>query len=107
MTKTDHAVVIGAGVAGLCAARVLADHYQRITVVERDPLPATPTARPHVPQGRHLHVLLTSGARYLDQLFPGIETDLVAAGAPTGDVLFDSVAIFDGHRLASGYADLP
>ena len=35
----DHVVVLGAGMAGLLAARVLADAYQRVTVVERDPLP--------------------------------------------------------------------
>ncbi len=47
------AVVLGAGMAGLLAARVLADAYQRVTVVERDPLPQRPANRKGVPQGRH------------------------------------------------------
>jgi flavin-dependent dehydrogenase len=38
----DHAVVVGAGMAGLLAARVLAGAYQRVTVIERDPVPERP-----------------------------------------------------------------
>jgi len=32
------AVVIGAGLAGLMAARVLADHYDSVVVIEKDQL---------------------------------------------------------------------
>jgi glycine/D-amino acid oxidase-like deaminating enzyme len=35
----DHAVVLGASMSGLLAARVLANAYQRVTAVDRDPLP--------------------------------------------------------------------
>jgi len=41
----NHAVVIGASIAGMCAARVLSDHYDTVTVFERDDLPDQP-ARP-------------------------------------------------------------
>ena len=34
-----HAIVIGAGIGGLVAARVLADRYDRVTILERDALP--------------------------------------------------------------------
>lgn len=54
----DHAVVVGASMAGLLAARVLADAYRRVTIVERDPLPESGSARKGVPQGRHAHGLL-------------------------------------------------
>jgi 2-polyprenyl-6-methoxyphenol hydroxylase-like FAD-dependent oxidoreductase len=77
-----HAVVIGVGLAGLLAARVLAGHFDRITVIDRDRLPDRPGFRPGVPQSRHLHVLLGRGLECLEQLFPGFEADLVAAGAP-------------------------
>jgi 2-polyprenyl-6-methoxyphenol hydroxylase-like FAD-dependent oxidoreductase len=76
------AVVLGAGMAGLLAARVLADAYQRVTVVERDPLPQIPANRKGVPQGRHAHLLVPRGAQILDELFPGLLGDLEAGGAP-------------------------
>ena len=78
----DHAVVVGAGGRGLLAARVLADAYERVTVVDRDPLPERAADRRGVPQGRHVHLLLTRGAQILAELFPGILADLAAGGAP-------------------------
>ncbi|MBY0440626.1 MAG: oxidoreductase [Mycobacteriaceae bacterium] len=77
-----HAIVVGASIAGLCAAQVLSDHYQRVTVVERDELPDTPTNRAAVPQGRHLHLLMARGGQELGDLFPGLLDDMVAAGVP-------------------------
>src|ERR1700756_2728835 len=77
-----HAVVIGASIAGLCAARVLSDCYGAVTVYERDELPSTPTNRATVPQDRHLHMLMARGAIEFDGLFPGLLTDMVAAGVP-------------------------
>jgi 2-polyprenyl-6-methoxyphenol hydroxylase-like FAD-dependent oxidoreductase len=74
----DHAVVLGASLAGLLAARVLSDAYERVTVVERDVLPNKPENRRGVPQGRHAHMLLPRGAQILDELFPGLLDDLVA-----------------------------
>jgi 2-polyprenyl-6-methoxyphenol hydroxylase-like FAD-dependent oxidoreductase len=77
-----HAVVLGAGMAGLLAAQVLASHFEQITVVDRDRLPDQPGFRRGVPQSRHLHVLLGRGLECLEQLLPGFEAGLVAAGAP-------------------------
>jgi 2-polyprenyl-6-methoxyphenol hydroxylase-like FAD-dependent oxidoreductase len=78
----DHAVVLGASIGGLLAARVLADAYRRVTIVERDPLPESGLDRKGVPQGRHAHVLLPRGAQILDELFPGLLTGLAAGGVP-------------------------
>jgi 2-polyprenyl-6-methoxyphenol hydroxylase-like FAD-dependent oxidoreductase len=78
----DHAVVLGASMGGLLAARVLADAYQRVTVVDRDLLPEGAADRQGVPQGRHAHALLASGAQILDELFPGLLADFAAAGVP-------------------------
>ena len=80
--QRTHAVVLGAGMAGLLAARVLSGHFGQVTVVDRDRLPEHPRFRPGVPQSRHLHVLLGRGLECLEQLFAGFEADLVAAGAP-------------------------
>ena len=79
---SGHAVVIGGSMAGLLAARVLADHFEQVTVVDRDWFPERPEFRKGVPQARHLHVLLGRGLESLERLFPGFEADLVAAGAP-------------------------
>ena len=67
---------------GLCAARVLSDFFDRVTVYERDELPAEPVNRAAVPQGRHVHLLMARGAQEFESLFPGLLDDMVAAGVP-------------------------
>ncbi len=66
---------------GLTAARALADHFERVLVLERDALPADPLDRNGVPQGRHVHALLAGGQRALAELFPRFEDGLAHAGA--------------------------
>ena len=78
----EHAVVIGASIGGLCAARVLSDFYERVTVFDRDELPDTPANRTAVPQGRHVHILMARGAQEFGALFPGLLDDMVTAGVP-------------------------
>ncbi len=77
----NHAVVIGGGIAGFTAARVLSDHFAHVTVVERDHLPDTPVRRHGVPQARHAHNLLPEGQKILEALFPGLVDELLARGA--------------------------
>jgi 2-polyprenyl-6-methoxyphenol hydroxylase-like FAD-dependent oxidoreductase len=79
--RNQHALVIGSSIAGLTAARVLADHFGRVTIVDRDQLPEQPTYRKGVPQGRQPHAILLGGLRVLEQQFPGIKEELYAAGA--------------------------
>jgi 2-polyprenyl-6-methoxyphenol hydroxylase-like FAD-dependent oxidoreductase len=81
----EHAVVLGASMAGLVAARALAEFYETVTVVERDALSDNADCRRGVPQGRQIHGLLLRGAQALEELFPGILDELVAAGAPSMD----------------------
>jgi 2-polyprenyl-6-methoxyphenol hydroxylase-like FAD-dependent oxidoreductase len=92
----DHAVVLGASMAGLLAARSLSEFFDAVTVVERDPLPDTAAARRGVPQGRHLHGLLARGAQVLEELFPGILDELVLDGAH----------FFDGRDLSKLHYDI-
>lgn len=80
-TSKTSAVVLGAGMAGLLAARAASEAYGRVTVVDRDHLPDHPAQRKGVPQGRHLHSFLTRGTGILGELFPGILDELAAAGA--------------------------
>ncbi len=79
--RGGHAVVLGASIGGLLAARVLADFYDMVTVVERDVLPDDPVNRRGVPQGRLIHACLARLIQVLDELFPGIRDDLLAQGA--------------------------
>ncbi|MFJ6792694.1 FAD-dependent oxidoreductase [Streptomyces sp. NPDC091268] len=78
----DHAVVLGAGLAGLLAARVLSRKFARVTVLERDELSdAAPAFRPGVPQSRHVHVLWSRGLEVMEDLLPGVTDALLAGGA--------------------------
>lgn len=72
--------------AGLLTARQLSDHFDRVTIVERDALPAGPQGRKGVPQGSHTHGVLTAGYRVMESYFPGIFQDLAQAGCPVGDI---------------------
>jgi 2-polyprenyl-6-methoxyphenol hydroxylase-like FAD-dependent oxidoreductase len=95
----EHAVVMGGSLAGLLAARVLADHYRTVTVVERDATPPLGEHRRGVPQGRHAHGLLTRGQQIMEELFPGLTQEMVDGGAPIGDLLGHARWMFNGHRL--------
>ena len=81
MRNLTQAVVIGGSIAGLLTARVLADFYDSVMVVERDRFPDHPENRRGVPQSPQPHVLFTKGYRILEELFPGIGEDLTKAGA--------------------------
>lgn len=76
----------GASIAGLIVARVLADHFERVTVVERDAVREHEGPRKGVPQGRHLHGLQARGLQVLEQLFPGIGAQLRRDGATPLDM---------------------
>jgi 2-polyprenyl-6-methoxyphenol hydroxylase-like FAD-dependent oxidoreductase len=100
----EKAIVIGASIAGLCAARVLSGFYDRVTLFERDELPSEPANRTAVPQGRHLHLLMARGALEFEALFPGLLDDMVAAGVPMlenrPDCIYFGAA---GHLLGTGH----
>jgi hypothetical protein len=76
----EHAAVLGGSLAGLAGAAVLAQRFERVTVVERDRLPRTGRHRKGVPQGRHVHVLLPGGLRGFAAVFPGVLEDLREPG---------------------------
>ena len=82
----SHAVVIGEGMAGLLAGRVLADHFDCVTILERDRLPGAPAPRKGAPQSRHIHVLLDRGRGILERFFPGLAAELRNAGVRLMDV---------------------
>lgn len=96
-----HAIVIGGSIAGLTSARVLADHFDLVTVIERDQIPDTPAFRKGVPQGRHPHALLLRGQLILEQLFPGLTQELIDAGAVTVNMGADAKwSVVDQLRIS-------
>jgi 2-polyprenyl-6-methoxyphenol hydroxylase-like FAD-dependent oxidoreductase len=105
--KAGHAVVIGGSMAGLLAVRVLADHYQRITLIERDILPGVGWHRKGVPHGRHVHGLHPRGREILDELFPGFTDMMAAEGAPRCDALAGLRFQIWGRQLAKATLGLP
>jgi 2-polyprenyl-6-methoxyphenol hydroxylase-like FAD-dependent oxidoreductase len=88
-TSRPFAVVIGASMSGLLAARALSRHFERVTVIERDVLKEGDDTRKGVPQSGHAHGLLASGYRVMNRYFPGMMDELEALGAPRGDVVGD------------------
>jgi 2-polyprenyl-6-methoxyphenol hydroxylase-like FAD-dependent oxidoreductase len=77
----QHATVIGGSMAGLMTARVLADHFDAVTVLERDPINAQPGIHKSIPQGNHLHGLLLGGQQVMASLYPGFLDKLDTLGA--------------------------
>lgn len=100
-----HAVVIGASTTGLAAAAAAARHFEQVTVLERDALPAEPVWRMGVPQGRHVHSLLKGGQNVFNHYFPGLTADMLHGGSVEVDLGRDIIWHHSGgwkRRFASG-----
>lgn len=102
----EHAVVIGASMAGLLAARALADFYGTVTVLERDQFPGADIPRKGVPQGRHAHGLLARGRSVIEHLFPGWTDEVVASGGIRGDIAGDVIWVGHGVTIKSAPSDM-
>jgi 2-polyprenyl-6-methoxyphenol hydroxylase-like FAD-dependent oxidoreductase len=99
MTTPSHAVVIGASIAGLLAAAALSGSCPKVTLFDRDTLPAEPGPRRGVPQSRQLHALQARGVQALDELLPGLRDELVAAGGVLADMQGDIHWYLDDYLL--------
>ncbi|MDG5818203.1 hypothetical protein [Natronococcus sp. A-GB7] len=88
--------------AGLVTARVLADAFSEVTVIDRDSFPTEPIPRRGVPQGPQPHALWESGRATLEDLFPGFSEELLAAGAVTSELGNDFKIHSQGDFLAPG-----
>lgn len=100
--KGKHAVVIGASMAGLYAARVLADYFEEVTILDQDALPDEPVARRGVPQARQPHILWEAGRATLEDLFPGYSDELLTNGAVLIDGQNEFHSYSQGAFLANG-----
>jgi 2-polyprenyl-6-methoxyphenol hydroxylase-like FAD-dependent oxidoreductase len=103
----QEAIVIGASLGGLLAARALADCYDQVTVLERDALPAAPENRKGVPQGRHAHALLRSGQQLLEDFFPGLTDEILRQGGILGDATGQARRVISGYPYARFHSGQP
>jgi 2-polyprenyl-6-methoxyphenol hydroxylase-like FAD-dependent oxidoreductase len=93
----QRAIVAGAGLSGLSAARVLSDYFAQVIILDRDELPDGVTPRPGVPQGKQPHALLGGGLKALEKLFCGFGNQLRRAGAEPIDPGFDMLNEIPGQ----------
>ncbi|WP_327303705.1 FAD-dependent monooxygenase [Streptomyces sp. NBC_01298] len=115
MEKTDRerVIVLGASMAGLLAAHVLADRYADVVVIDRDDLAGDDAGRAHsetrrgVPHGGHLHNLLAAGLIALEDLIPGITEELAAGGAVLGDGTANVRWVVNGTHMPKPHSGLP
>ncbi|WP_338868076.1 FAD-dependent monooxygenase [Spirosoma sp. SC4-14] len=84
-SKRNHALVLGASLGGLMTARALSSHFQKVTLIERDPVNRQPESRHGQPQTRHLHGLLPGGFQIMLTYFPDLRQALIDAGANVAD----------------------
>jgi 2-polyprenyl-6-methoxyphenol hydroxylase-like FAD-dependent oxidoreductase len=80
------AVVLGGSMGGILAARVLAESYAEVLVIDRDKVLGVSEPRQGTPHTIHAHALHARGHLILEDLFPGLTDGLVAAGIPTCDL---------------------
>ena len=106
-SSRQRAVVLGASLAGLLAARVLSEHFSEVVLLERDQLPELPAPRKGTPHAVHPHGLLAKGREMLEELFPGFTGAMVARGGLLGDLQRDLAFEAGRQRFASGFAGLP
>jgi 2-polyprenyl-6-methoxyphenol hydroxylase-like FAD-dependent oxidoreductase len=102
----EQAVVIGASMGGLLAARALADFYRQVTVLERDAFPVADIPRKGVPQGKHAHGLLARGRTVIEGFFPGWTDEVVRCGGVRGDIAGDVNWIGHGVTIKSEPSEL-
>lgn len=99
IAKGTHCLVLGSSMAGLLTARVLSEHYDQVTLIERDRLPSGADHRKGVPQAWHAHGLLASGYRVMCELFPGWTEEALQFGALEADMGNDIQWCVGGARL--------
>ncbi len=86
MASEREVIVMGGSLAGLLAARVLSDHFEKVTIIERDKVHDRPETRKGQPQTRHVHALLASGLEVMTRYFPDLPDGLGAGGAILTDM---------------------
>lgn len=71
-SPANHALVVGAGMTGLIIGRVLAEHADRVSILDHDNLPDGPEYRRGAGQMAHTHFMLHRGREIYEGRFPGL-----------------------------------
>lgn len=106
--NTERAIIIGGGIAGLLAAKVLSAFYNEVVIVDRDDFPQRPELRPGTPQAFQPHRFTPRSRMILNRYFPGLIDELITQGAhPTHGVTTHlinpygrMVAVEQGHEAS-------
>lgn len=106
MQHKSHALVIGGSLTGLLMARILANHFDLVTIVERDVYPDQPMPRKGVPHSRFPHTLMLRGQQIFEQLFPGLRAELIGRGAIELDSMQDLIFFTSAGLAARAPSDL-
>ena len=93
-SQPEQAVIIGGSIAGLLASCILADHFERVTIIERDHFTDNSDPRKGAPQARHAHAVLAKAVLIIEDLFPGFFDDLEASGSTKIDMCCDDLKFF-------------
>ncbi|MFT5500556.1 MAG: 2-polyprenyl-6-methoxyphenol hydroxylase-like FAD-dependent oxidoreductase [Woeseiaceae bacterium] len=101
--ETTRAIVLGASIAGLLAGRILASFFDEVILLDKEELDDGIAARKAVPQGNHVHVILTPTYVALQRYFPGLVDNLVSQGATVRDAGSDARVMIYGQSLTNGY----
>jgi 2-polyprenyl-6-methoxyphenol hydroxylase-like FAD-dependent oxidoreductase len=97
----EHAVVIGGSIAGLMSARVLADYFDSVTVLERDQIDSAPAVHKSIPQGNHVHGIWPSGMGVMTSLYPGFLAKLEQLGSIGSRLGKEAVIYFSDGKAYS------
>lgn len=84
-SQFKRAIIMGGSLGGLLTARVLSNHFEQVTILERDGIASHPEARKGQPQARHLHGLLATGLQVMTRYFPDLPQALKNNGAIMAD----------------------
>jgi 2-polyprenyl-6-methoxyphenol hydroxylase-like FAD-dependent oxidoreductase len=102
-----HALVLGGGVTGVASAAMLARHFERVTLVERDRYEGATEVREHAPHGGHAHILLAGGLLTLTRLFPALPARFDDAGFAEGDLTMHTRVAYRGQWLPKAQSGIP
>ena len=102
------AVVLGGSIAGLLAAKELAEAYDEVVIIDRDTLVGVTETRRGCPQSKHINGLLTGGRMAMERIYPGLTDALLndPDGIPTGDLGGTVRWYMLGKQLKQQHADM-